>query len=89
MGIIKLTPDGSNRMYATYIGGTGKEQPHSLVVDAAGNLVIAGRTNSGISYPTNGGNNGLIGPGGSYDIVVTKLNASGTVSWFKKNWRNR
>jgi gliding motility-associated-like protein len=76
MGIIKLSPDGRNRMYATYIGGTGEDQPHSLVVDGQGNLVIAGRTNSGTGYPelNRAQQDGL---GGGYDIVVTKLNAAG------------
>ncbi|MFN2457427.1 MAG: PKD domain-containing protein [Chitinophagaceae bacterium] len=76
IGIIKLTPDGSNRVYATYIGGRrGNEQPHSLVVDGQGNLILAGRTNSD-DYPVTG--SGQIGAGGSYDIIVTKLNATGT-----------
>jgi gliding motility-associated-like protein len=76
IGIIKLSPDGSTRVYATYIGGGGNEQPHSLVVDGQGNCIVAGRTSSS-NYPvTNPG--GLIGSGGSYDIVVTKLNATGT-----------
>lgn len=79
IGIIKLTPDGSNRVYATYIGGTGNEQPHSLVVDPQGNLVVAGRTNSGTTYPTTPtGAGGTLGDGGAWDIVVTKLNATGT-----------
>ncbi|MCU7548653.1 PKD domain-containing protein [Chitinophagaceae bacterium LB-8] len=77
--IIKLTPDGRNRVYATYIGGSGNEQPHSLVVDQQGNLVIAGRTNSPISgagsYPTKGFTSSNLG---NYDIIVTKLNATGT-----------
>ncbi len=76
IGIIKLSPNGVNRIYATYIGGGGNEQPHSLIVDAQGNLVVAGRSNSS-NYPTTG--TGQIGVGGGYDIVVTKLNASGTV----------
>ncbi len=74
IGIIKLTPDGSSRVYATYIGGGGIEQPHSLVVDPQGEVVIAGRSNSS-NYPTT---DPLIGTGGGYDIVITKLNASGT-----------
>ena len=73
IGIIKLSPDGKQRVYATYIGGEGKEQPHSLIVDGSGNLVLAGRTNSK-GYP----HTGTYGPGGDWDIVVTKLNASGT-----------
>ena len=36
IAIIKLSPDGRNRIYATYIGGSGEEQPHSLIVDPAG-----------------------------------------------------
>jgi gliding motility-associated-like protein len=76
IGVMKLTPDGTNRVYATYIGGAGWDQPHSLVVDGQGNLVIAGRSNSGESYPTRGV--GKIGAGGGFDIVVTKLNATGT-----------
>lgn len=75
MGIIKLSPNGSNRIYATYIGGSQNDQPHSLVVDGAGNLIVCGRTNSA-NYPSTG--SGLIGPGGSYDIAVTKLNAAGS-----------
>ena len=76
MGIIKLNPAGTNRLYATYIGGGGNEQPHSLVVDNQGNLVIAGRSNSN-NYPVvNPG--GQVGAGGGFDIVVTKLNATGT-----------
>jgi gliding motility-associated-like protein len=76
IGIMKLSPNGAQRLYATYLGGSGNEQPHSLVVDAAGNLVMAGRTNSP-NYPlVNPG--GTIGTPGGFDIVVTKLNPTGT-----------
>ena len=78
MAIIKFDPTGANRVYATYIGGaSGNEQPHSMVVDASGNLIIAGRTTSN-DYPTRGPllNYGPLG--GGWDIVVTKLNATGT-----------
>ncbi|MEA3426736.1 MAG: PKD domain-containing protein [Bacteroidota bacterium] len=78
IAIMKFDPTGSRRLYATYIGGTnGNEQPHSLVVDGAGNLVIAGRTTS-TDYPVQGALK-TYGPlGGGWDIVVTKLNANGT-----------
>jgi len=77
IGIMKFDPSGANRVYATFIGGRGNEQPHSLVVDAAGNLIIAGRTSSGSTYPVKGLSS--YGPlGGLYDIIVTKLNATGT-----------
>jgi gliding motility-associated-like protein len=75
IGIMKFTPDGRNRVYATYIGGTGHDLPHSLVCDAAGNLVILGRTYSS-NYPVTVPRVG--GAEGGCDILVTKLNAAGT-----------
>jgi gliding motility-associated-like protein len=74
IGIIKLSPDGTKRIYATYIGGNQQDIPQSLIVDPQGNLIVAGRTTS-TNYPTKNG--GLIGSGGAYDIVITKLNAAG------------
>ncbi|MEO6232085.1 MAG: PKD domain-containing protein [Ferruginibacter sp.] len=74
IAIIKFSADGVNRLFATYLGGSSNEQPHSMIADAAGNLVVAGRSNS-TDFPTTIGE---IGPGGSYDIIVTKFNASGT-----------
>jgi gliding motility-associated-like protein len=78
MGIMKFDPTGANRIYATYIGGgAGNEQPHSLIVDAAGNLIIAGRSSSS-DYPTKGALRAYGPLGGRWDMVVTKLNASGS-----------
>lgn len=77
MGIIKFNASGSQRLYATYIGGSSKDQPHSLFVDTDGNLVIAGRTTSG-NYPLVPSNASFGSPLGGWDIVVTKLNATGT-----------
>ncbi len=73
ISIMKLSPDGSNRLYATYLGGSAEDQPHSLIEDAQGNLVIAGRTSS-TNYPTTVA---TFGTGGGFDIIVTKLNAAG------------
>ena len=75
IGIMKFNPSGTNRVYATYLGGGGNEQPQSMVVNAQGELVVAGRSNSA-NYPMKNG--GLIGPGGNYDIIISKLNADGT-----------
>lgn len=76
LGIIKLSPDGKSRIYATYIGGANNERPHSLIVDPAGNLVIAGRTHS-TDYPVTPGCYRSTNAGG-WDIIVTTLNATGT-----------
>ena len=80
IAIIKLSADGVNRIFATYIGGSGNEQPHSMICDAAGNLIIAGRSNSfsntnpAKNYPTLFARNDKLG---GYDIVVSKFSAAG------------
>ena len=75
IGIIKLSPNGSNRIYATYLGGSGNEMPQSIICDSQGNLIVAGRSNSS-DYPVKPANN-LQGSGGGFDIIVTKINAAG------------
>ncbi|MBC7587258.1 MAG: PKD domain-containing protein, partial [Chitinophagaceae bacterium] len=74
IAIMKFNSAGTNRIYATYLGGNGDEQPHSLIVDNGGNLIIAGRTNSS-NYPVT---QPTYGSGGKWDIILTKLNAAGT-----------
>jgi gliding motility-associated-like protein len=74
IALIKLNPNGTSRLYGTYIGGSGNEQPHSLVVDHQGNLVIAGRTNSS-NFPTT---TATFGPGGGHDIFLAVMNSTGT-----------
>ena len=76
MGIMKLSADGTSRIYATYIGGSANERPFSLVTDSSNNLIIEGRTHS-TDYPVTAGAYQATNAGG-WDIVVTKLNAAGT-----------
>jgi gliding motility-associated-like protein len=80
VGIMKLSGSGSNRIFATYLGGKGDEQPHSMIVDNSGDLIVTGRTSSA-NFPldvTTGANQTLYGPGGGFDIFVTKFTADGT-----------
>ncbi|MBR5028758.1 MAG: hypothetical protein IKX51_06030, partial [Bacteroidales bacterium] len=92
IGVIKLDATGAQRVYATYIGGTYADMPHSLYVNEFDELVILGTTGS-TNFPTtnsaycrtfNGGSSvsylgsGVINfPMGS-DIFVCRLNATGT-----------
>ena len=76
INITKFSSTGSTVIYATYLGGSNGDQPHSMVVDPAGNLVVTGVTNSA-NYPVTTGAydnsfNGLL------DLVVTKFNSTGT-----------
>ena len=73
IGIIKLSANGSTKIYSTYIGGNNNDQPHSLITDAAGNLYIAGRSDSD-NFPATT----RLGVNGKYDIIIVKLNANGT-----------
>ncbi|HEX3767933.1 MAG TPA: SBBP repeat-containing protein, partial [Puia sp.] len=72
--IMKFSSNGVNRVYATYLGGKGNEQPHSLVVDQSGNLVVAGRTSSP-DFPNVNSTGAKDILKGGYDIILTKLNA--------------
>ena len=76
IGIIKFDKNGRNILYGTYLGGSGDEQPHSLIVDADGNLVIGGRTSSK-DFASTVDKYGPSSNGGDIDIFLTKLNSSG------------
>ncbi len=72
VGIMKFNSKGTNRVYATYLGGSDDETPHSMYCDAQGRLVVIGRTYS-TDFPF------LVrkGIGGKADLFVLKLTAGG------------
>lgn len=76
VGIMKISSNGSNRVFATYLGGSGDEQPHSMIVDNSGDLIVMGRTSSP-NFPT-AGNQAGDGKGGGYDLFITKFTPDGT-----------
>ena len=76
ISISRLNPDGTDLLYATYIGGNGGDYPHSLIINNMGELYVYGSTDSN-DYPTSAGAYDETQNGG-VDIVVTKLNSDGT-----------
>ena len=54
IGIFKFDPDGSQRLYATYLGGSQADMPHSLFVNSFDELLIFGTTGSS-NFPTTAG----------------------------------
>jgi len=76
ISIIKYSPDGSARLFATYLGGAGNEHTHSMIVDGANNLILAGRTRS-LNYPVTGTAYQGTNQGG-WDIIVSKMSSDGT-----------
>ncbi|RTQ49552.1 PKD domain-containing protein [Hymenobacter gummosus] len=92
IGIIKYntTATGAaSRLWATYVGGSQADVPHSLVVNNQGDLLILGTTSSN-NYPVSGNGydrsfnlgsnvtplNGISYAAGS-DLVVTRLSGNG------------
>jgi hypothetical protein len=68
-------------VYSTFLGGLGDasgegDLARGIAVDAAGNAYVAGRTGSSDFPTTPGALQGTLG--GSPDVFVTKLNATGT-----------
>lgn len=71
--VVKLSQDGSQLVYGTYIGGGGTDVPYSIAVDGSGYAFITGITGSP-SFPTQGPFQ-TDQPG--WDAFVTKLSQSG------------
>ena len=70
--VAKVTPDGSGLAYAGYIGGAGFDSGSGIAVDAAGNVYVAGETDSDQStFPV------TVGPdlifSGDVDAFVAKI----------------
>ncbi|HCK21445.1 MAG TPA: PKD domain-containing protein, partial [Bacteroidetes bacterium] len=91
MGISKFSADGSDLLWSTYLGGSGNDIPHSMIVNNAGELLIYGTSGSS-DFPMagspfdntfNGGpsvsiNSGFILFGTGVDIVLAKLSSDGS-----------
>lgn len=73
--VAKLTPDGTDLVYATYLGGAGLETPQTVAIDADGNAYVTGVTGSP-DFPTTVGS---AQPewGGNADAFVAKLAPDG------------
>ncbi|MEQ8302172.1 MAG: PKD domain-containing protein [Cyclobacteriaceae bacterium] len=89
VAILKYDSAGQNLLYATYLGGSSSESPHSLVVNANEELVVLGTTSSSNfpttvgAYDTNFGGgvaeqNVITYDNGS-DIFVAKISKDGSV----------
>ncbi len=76
VAIMKFNSSGSAVLFATYLGGSGDEQPHSMICDPQGDLIVTGRTTSP-DFPTDNSHTTNVG-GGSFDVFITKFNPTGT-----------
>lgn len=74
--VTKLNATGSALVYSTYLGGTDYDSPRGIAVDAGGNAYVIGETVS-TDFPTTAAAFRRTSAG-SYDMFVTKLNATGS-----------
>ncbi|HOK37693.1 MAG TPA: SBBP repeat-containing protein [Bacteroidales bacterium] len=75
--VTKLNSTGTGLVYSTYIGGNGDDRGKSIALDGSGNVYVTGGTSSSNYDVTPGAFQTTYG-GGTYDVFVTKLNATGT-----------
>ncbi|HTF20308.1 MAG TPA: hypothetical protein VK658_19690, partial [Chryseolinea sp.] len=87
IGILKYDSTGTRLLYATYLGGTETDSPHSLVVNKDNELLVLGTTSS-MDYPTTpsaydrvfaGGTpaNGVVSYRHGSDILISKFSSDG------------
>lgn len=76
IAISKLNPTGSAIIWATYLGGSGSEFPHSLFINDEQEITVYGNTNS-TNYPTSATAFDASHNGGN-DICLTVLTADGS-----------
>jgi hypothetical protein len=77
--VTKLSSDGSNLIFGTYIGGSQHEfiSTHNIGVDNYGNAYVLAPTQSS-DYPTTPGAFQETYGGGSSDLAVSKISSDGT-----------
>lgn len=77
IAISKLNPDGSDLIWASYLGGSQVESPQSLVVNNIGELYVFGTTAS-TDYPTTSTAYQTSMGGGWSDFIVSHLSEDGS-----------
>jgi Beta-propeller repeat len=75
--VTKLNSAGTALIYSTFLGGSGYEESHGIVIDSSGNAYVIGLTGS-TDFPTTAGAFQTAFRGDRFDAFVTKLNSTGT-----------
>ena len=88
IGIFKFDSSGSTRLYATYLGGSQADMPHSMYVNSFDELLVFGTTGSA-DFPVTAGAYNTTFNGGTaltYEYVINFPNGSDIyVSRFNEN----
>ena len=75
--VFRLSADGSDLEWSTYLGGTNADYPYSIAADGSGRAVVVGRTNS-TDLPTTAGSFDPTHSGDDHEGFLLKLNGQGT-----------
>jgi hypothetical protein len=75
--------NAQNFAWADRFGGTGIDQAYSMAMDASGNVYTTGLFQSTVDFDPGVGVFNLTAAG-TYDIFISKLDASGNFIWAKK-----
>jgi Beta-propeller repeat len=76
--VAKVKADGTDLVYAGYIGGVNYDDGEGIAVDSAGNVYVTGSTGSDqTTFPVTVGPD-LSHNGSYWDVFVTKVKADGT-----------
>ena len=74
--VVKLSPAGDQLIYATYLGGSRRENGFDITVDASGSAYVSGWTQSA-DFPTRDPVQPAFG-GGDVDAIIFQLDPSGS-----------
>lgn len=83
--VSKINAAGNALLYSTYLGGSGGERGNGITLDSAGNIHLAGGTNSGETnfrpFPITPGALQTTYGGGIFDAFVARLNPNGALAY--------
>src|SRR5712691_248430 len=74
--VSKLSPSGSALVWSTFLGGSSSEHGQGVALDATGNVVVVGRTNSSDFPTTPGAVDTTFAGGPTNDVFVSELGAT-------------
>ncbi len=74
--VTKLSPDGHQLLYSTYLGGGGADRGNGIAVNQSGAVYVTGTTSG--HFPVTAGAAQTAYGGGSSDAFVSKISAGGS-----------